>query len=269
MAINMIETISGLVSVLVLGIISLKLRVVDLTGFLAGLIVGWSVFIFGGWRWFIVVLTFHVAAGMFTKYKYKVKRKMGVAEEKGGARAWQNVLANGAVAALLSVAESYIALEVLFAGFLGAVSTSMADTLGTEIGLLSIQQPRLITDLRREVPTGTSGGVSLLGEITTVLSAGFIGLIAWTIGAQKWNITAILMISVLSGFLGSTFDSLLGAMVQASYKCSVCGKITEKSTHCKKHAIYLKGHKWIDNNTVNLLSTSFGALIGILAFRLI
>lgn len=269
MALNMIETISGLVSVLVLGIISLKLRIVDLTGFLAGLIVGWAVFIFGGWRWFIVVLTFHVAAGMFTKYKYKVKRRMGVAEEKGGARAWGNVLANGAVAALLSFAESFTALEVLFAGFIGAVSTSMADTLGTEIGLLSVQQPRLITDLRRKVPAGTSGGISLLGEIATFVSAGSIGLVAWIVGAQKWNITAVLLVSMLSGFLGSTFDSLLGATVQALYKCSGCGKITEKSIHCKKSAIHVKGYRWIDNNMVNFLATSFGAAIGILAFRLI
>ena len=269
MAINMVEIIFSLVSVFVLGIISLRLRIVDLTGFLAGLIVGWAVFIFGGWRWFILVLTFHVAAGLFTKYKYGLKRKLGVAEEKGGARAWQNVLANGAVAASLSIAESFTMLGVLFAGFLGAVCTSMADTLGTEIGLLSAQEPRLIINLKRKVPAGTSGGVSLLGEITTFAGAGFIGFLAWTIGAQNWGMIAFLKISLLSGFLGSTFDSLLGATVQALYKCSTCGKVTEKSNHCKKPAVYLKGHKWMDNNMVNLFSTAFGAVVGMLAFQLI
>jgi len=167
----------GILLVIIFGVLSLKLKIVDFTGFLAGLVVGWSIYIFGDWRWFIIVLTFHLAAGFFTKYGYKQKREKGAAEEKGGARAWRNIIANGGVAALFAFAEGFTSLEYFFAGFLGAVSTATADTLATEIGLLHSDEPRLITDLKKRVPPGTSGGVSLLGEIATILGAGLIGVV--------------------------------------------------------------------------------------------
>ena len=253
----------GILLVIVFGVFSLKLKIVDFTGFLAGLVVGGFIYIFGDWRWFIIVLTFHLVAGFFTKYKYKQKREKGGAEEKGGARAWQNIIANGGVAALFAFAEGFTSLEYFFAGFLGAVSTATADTLATEIGLLYSGEPRLITDLKKKVPPGTSGGVSFLGEIATILGAGLIGLVAWTLNPQTWSLPTILIVALISGFLGSTLDSLIGATVQAKYRCSVCGKITEKRHHCNHPSIYLGGNRAIDNNVVNLLATLFGAFIGI------
>lgn len=257
----------GLLLVIIFGVLSLKSKIVDFTGFLAGLVVGWSIYIFGDWRWFIIVLTFHLVAGFFTKYKYKQKREKGVAEEKGGARAWRNIIANGGVAALFAFAEGLTSLEYFFAGFLGAVSTATADTLATEIGLLYSGEPRLITDLNKRVPPGTSGGVSLLGEIATILGAGLIGLVAWTLNPQTWSLPTILIIALTSGFLGCTLDSLVGATVQAKYRCSVCGKSTEKRHHCDRPSIYLGGVRAIDNNIVNLLATLFGAFIGILVLH--
>lgn len=254
----------GILLVILFGIFSIKLKIVDFTGFLAGLIVGWSTYIFGDWKWFIIILTFHLVAGLFTKYKYKQKRMRGVAEEKGGARAWQNVIANGGVAALFAFAEGLTSLECFFAGFLGAVSAATADTLATEIGLLYPGKPRSITNLRKSVPPGTSGGISPLGEAAAILGSGLIGFVAWVLNAQTWSLPTILMIALVSGFLGCTLDSLIGATIQAQYRCSVCGKITEKERHCNQPSIHLRGNRAIDNNMVNLLSTLFGAWIGII-----
>ncbi len=269
MTINLFDAGIKFLLVIIFGIVSLKLKIVDFTGFLASLLVGGAIFIFGGWKWFVLILTFHIVAGLSTKYKYEEKRQKGVAEEKKGARAWQNVLANGSAAAFLAVVNGFIINDVLFAGYLGAVSTAIADTLATEIGLLSPKQPRSIVNLSKEVLSGTSGGVSLLGEIASILSAGLIGLLTYITAAQNWNLQTALIISVVSGFFGSTFDSLLGATVQARYKCKVCGKNIEKKFHCEKHAIHLKGYSWIDNNMVNLLAVTFGSGVGILVFHLI
>jgi len=260
---NPFQLSTGILLVVLFGILSLKMKIVDFSGFLAGLLIGWSIYIFGDWRWFIIILTFHIVAGFFTKYKYKQKRRKGVAEEKGGARAWQNIVANGGVAAFFAFVEGLIPLECFFAGFLGAVTTATADTLATEIGLLYTGKPRLITDLKKSVPAGTSGGVSTLGEVATVLGAGLIGLVAWT-STQTWSLLTTLAITLISGFLGCTLDSLIGATVQAKYKCSVCGKNTEKRYHCNHLSIHLGGNIAIDNNMVNLLATLFGAFVGIL-----
>jgi uncharacterized protein (TIGR00297 family) len=195
-----------------------------------------------------------------------MKRKKGVAEEKRGARAWSNVLANGSVAALLAILNAYNLNEVAFAGYIGAVSTAIADTLATEIGLLSPQEPRSIIDFKR-VPSGTSGGVSLLGEIATIASAAFIGVIAHVTQAQNWSLLTALFISILSGFSGSTFDSVIGATLQAQYKCIECGKKTEKSRHCGKQSIHLRGYRWIENNVVNFISINVGAVVGIVLFH--
>ena len=259
----------GILLVIIFGVLSLKLKIVDFTGFLAGLVVGWSIYIFGDWRWFIIVLTFHLAAGFFTKYGYKQKREKGAAEEKGGARAWRNIIANGGVTALFAFAEGFTSLEYFFAGFLGAVSTATADTLATEIGLLHSDEPRLITDLKKRVPPGTSGGVSLLGEIATILGAGLIGVVAWILNPQTWSLQTILTVTLIAGFLGCTTDSLVGATVQAKYRCSVCGKITEKRHHCDRPSIYSGGMRAIDNNTVNLLATLFGACLGIFVLHML
>jgi len=255
----------------VFGWLSLRTRIVDKSGLVAGFVVGSSVFIFprDGWKWFAVILVFHLVAGQFTKYKYEVKRRRGFAQEKGGARAWQNVFANGGVAALLAAGEGLIASDVFLAGFIGAVGTATADTLATEIGLLYPRNPRSIADLRKEVPPGTSGGVSPLGEFATLLGSFIIGLAAWLLGifaSPEWNFVKVMAIALISGFLGCTVDSMIGATVQGMFRCSICNRITESKTHCGGPSVYISGCRAIDNNLVNFISTGIGASVAVLVY---
>ena len=55
-------------------------------------------------------------------------------------------------------------------------------------------------------------------------------------------------------------DSILGATIQSAYKCSICGRRTEKMLHCGTKARLIKGIRWIDNNVTNLIATFFGAV---------
>lgn len=247
-----------------LGGLSLKARMVDSSGLLAGLIIGGSVLTFGGWRWFTLIVIFHFAAGAFTRYRYEQKRVIGAAQPRGGARSWRNVLANGAVATLMASVEAVTQRDVFFFGFLGAISTSTSDTLATEIGLLHPSKPRLITKLTRRVRPGTSGGVSLTGEAAALAGALMIGMTAWILGSGVEAPMRILSIAVISGLFGCTVDSVLGATVQAIYECPKCGGIAEGDEHCGVRARYVKGIRLFGNNTVNLISTVAGAGVAIL-----
>jgi uncharacterized membrane protein len=69
------------------------------------------------------------------------------------------------------------------------------------------------------------------------------------------------------GVLGCNIDSLLGATIQAIYKCPSCGTLMEKKISCCGQPLkHYRGIKFIDNNAVNLLSTMFGAIIPIILY---
>ena len=250
--------------VLVFGIVSLRKKLVDLTGFMAGLVVGLSVIFLGGWNWFIVLLLFHLVAGVATKWKYEYKRRLGVAEEKGGARGWRNVLANGLLASITVSLEKIFGGQVWAYAYLASVSTAMGDTLATELGLLSPSKPRLITRPWIRVEPGTSGGVSLLGYLATILAGLIVGFSGYLLGVVPYennqDVLTTVFIVTTSTLVGVTVDSILGATIQAQYRCTVCGKLTEKPIHCGRRAILVKGFKVIDNHVVNIIGIGSGVL---------
>jgi len=253
-----------------LGVASLLLKTVALSGFMAGLVLGALVIIYGDWNAFLVVTSFHVIAAIFTKFKYERKRSMGVAQEKGGAREWENVVANGAWATVAAVCEGWMGGKGFAGAYLASVSTGLADTLATEIGLLSRREPRLITNLRQRVEHGASGGVTPLGTSVALLASLFIGFLA--VFLTDWmGVSGILaevspsakvVASTVGGFLGTLVDSIMGATVQGIYVCGSCGKPTERKKHCGKEARKVRGYEAIDNNVVNFSSIFVSFLIG-------
>jgi len=256
--------------VLVFGVVSLKKKLVDLTGFLAGLFVGLIVILLGGWNWFLVILSFHIVAGVATKWKYEYKRRLGVAEEKGGARGWRNVLANGIVASIAVMLEYILGGRLWAYAYLAAVATAMGDTLATEIGLLNPGKPRLITKPWIRVEPGTSGGVSFLGYLASALAGVIVGVIGYHLGViplsevPGTNPLYVVTTVVIATIIGVTVDSIIGATVQAQYRCSICGKLTEKPVHCGKPAVLIKGIRWIDNHVVNIIGITSGAVVATL-----
>jgi uncharacterized protein (TIGR00297 family) len=241
------------------------LRAIDGRGFLASTVVGFVIICSGGISWFVIVAVFFTLGVAFTLYKYGYKRRLGSAQEKGGTRSWPNILANGGVAsviALLSFTRPTVNLSVLF---LGAISTSAADTVATELGLLSHEKPRLITNLAMTVTPGTSGGVSWLGILGAVFASFIIGSMAFFLGLMPTRID-IVPICVTSGVLGATFDSVLGATVQRKGHCLICNKPTEAPRHCGESTQVRAGVRYVDNNLVNLMATVVGAAASFAVF---
>ena len=267
----------GCLVVGLMGVVSIKAKIVSTSGLIAGAVVGMVVWIFGGWAWFILILIFHLSAAAFTKVKYERKARQGLAQEKGGARAWQNVMANGGFPTLCAATEGILVLlsigftlDIFLFGFIGGIATMCADTISTEVGLLSKTEPRLITTWQK-VPAGTSGGITVLGELGALTGSLLIGVPAMLLAGvglltipftnAPINLTYQLLIAAVgAGMFGSFIDSIFGATIQGIFKCKVCGKITEKAKHCGEKSIYQKGVAFFENNMVNFTAAVAGGL---------
>ncbi len=219
------------------------------------------------------MIVFFVTGSALTRFRYDYKKKLGSAQEKGGTRSWPNTIANGGLSAAIAVAEYYTHQEIFVIAFLTSVAAAMSDTVATEIGLLSRSKPKLITNLSKTVEPGTSGGVTPLGETVTFGSAlgiAVLGALLSIIG-RGTNIALLsAAISIIAGgVFGSTFDSILGATVQASRRCDVCGVLTENRRHHDKEARLVKGIGFIDNNVVNFLGILSGVIVSVVIYILI
>ena len=159
---------------------------------------------------------------------------------------------------------------VLASAFYGALATVNADTWATELGVLARGQPRLITS-GHPVEVGTSGGVTVEGFAASLAGAMFIGVVGFvliqaaaraTTGAWLLSDWVVVLVAAISGFLGSAFDSLLGATAQAIYYCDKCGVETERTRHrCGEPTRLIRGRRWLNNDWVNFLASLAGALV--------
>ena len=214
----------------ILGFITYYRKSLDLFGSAVMIIMGIVIIFSAGVNWLLLIVLFLVMSLLATKYSKKYKRSLGQFE---GRRTSKNVISNGVVACFMAAFGGYYLPFV--GGFIGAIATATADTLGSEIGVLD-PHPRLITTFQ-SVDPGTNGAVSVLGTVVGIVGAAIIGIVAWLLGIVPSPLSAI-AVSVISGFVGCFTDSILGALFENR------GMIT--------------------NEHVNLMATIVGAIVGIL-----
>src|SRR2546426_773313 len=134
-------------------------------GSLAAFVVGMVIGVFGDVTWLFLLLFFLLSSFLATRYRFALKEALGVQEGLRGERKATNVLANGfapmAVAAISLTMPPGFPKIVSGIVFLSALAVAGADTLASEIGVLSRRTVLITTG--RPVPPGTDGGVSPLG----------------------------------------------------------------------------------------------------------
>ncbi len=256
---GVVGTIAGLAVVLAVGSVGYLHRSVDRSGFAAGLLIGSMFVLAGGLPVTFMLITFFLVGSAFTKYKYSLKEEMGVAEMKGGARTWRNVIANLFFPTIAVLTYFLLSWEPAKLAFLASLSGALSDTLGSEIGVLSRSFPVMIHNFRR-VPPGTSGAVSPLGTAASLVGAFIIPLEALFFSLVDFN--GFIIASTL-GFLCSFVDSILGAILQVRYRCEGNGRLVEDPSLCREGATRVSGLPGLDNHAVNLISTGVVAIAAI------
>ena len=228
---------AGLVFAFAVAVLAWHFRALTLRGAVAAGILGLVIWEAGGWTWALPMLVFFALGSLASRLRGRPSET----------RTPVQVLANGWVPGTLAYLYTFHPASSLMVGYLAAVCEAAADTMATETGG---PQPRDILT-RTPVPRGTSGGVSLQGFLGGLGGALVVGGAAWMTGYPAPGVG----LAVLTGFLGSVVDSLLGARLQGRWRCRVCGKTVEVPVHCGQPGILLRGRSFLDNNMVNALST--------------
>jgi uncharacterized protein (TIGR00297 family) len=256
------QIIYGFILAILIAYLAYRAQSLNASGTLAATLVGTVVFGLGGLQWAILLLTFFItSSGLSRAFK---KRKQGLDEKfsKGHERDAGQVFGNGGLATLFVLVHAFYPESSLgWVGFAAALAAVNADTWATELGVLNPTPPRMITDLRKRVEKGTSGGVSLFGTFASLLGASIIALPA-ALFTGNWLLFPLISVS---GLAGSLFDSLLGATVQAMYYCPTDKKETEKHPlhTCGTQTVHIRGWEWLDNDWVNFACSAFGVIIAL------
>ena len=256
------QPLLGFILAIIIAYLAYRAHSLSQSGAIAATIVGTVVFGFGGLQWAILLMIFFITSSVLSRAFRKRKQNLDEKFSKGHERDAGQVFGNGGLATAFVLVHALWPESIVgWAGFAAALAAVNADTWATELGVLNPTPPRLITDLKKRVEKGTSGGVSLFGTLASLLGAAIIALpAAWFTG--NWLLLPLIS---LAGLAGSLFDSLLGATAQAMYYCPTDQKETEKHPlhTCGTQTVHIRGWRWLDNDWVNFACSAAGVVVAL------
>ena len=262
---SFLETSIAIALAGVISIISVRARVLDLSGGIAAFLLGTIVFSIGGLSASIVLILFFIVGSALTRLPRK-NHLRPTDDSSQLSRNWKQVLANGWIpgVTMLTLYLKPELREETTVVFLGAIATAAADTFATEIGTRYSKRTVSLATFR-PIQNGLSGGVSFIGTLASVVGALTIA-VGFYFSRSLGNLCEFAGINwflpiLAAGFLGAMIDSWLGATIQVKYRCGTCGSITEARTHCGNVSERISGITWIDNNVVNAISILMGGLL--------
>ena len=262
----------GLCLAFLVAVFSCRARFLTASGSVGTFLLATLVFGIGGWTWAVPILTFFLLSSLLSKIGKTRKVQLDAVFEKSSRRDIGQVLANGGLAGLTVVLYNYFPSPVWYFLYLGALAAVNSDTWATEIGVFSRTLPRSIKNFKKVSP-GTSGGITPLGTFSALLGSFVIVLSGWLVAGPGFRLSILqplFWIIAAGGFSASLVDSLLGATVQAQFRCPLCGKTTEKQSHCQsRETKHVSGFRGWNNDWVNGICSFSGIIFVWVGIRLL
>jgi len=233
-----------------LALLAWRYRALSKRGIVAALAIAVAMMA-SGTKLLLLMVMFFSTSSTLTKLKYEEKGRKGEGEREGGRSAAQVLCSGGvpAALALLSAALPHLSHPLKRAA-VACIAYSNADTWASEIGVLSREEPFLVTNPRVRVPAGVSGGITLLGEVGAVSGSAAIAVASLLLGLLSPSECAL---TLVLGWVGELLDAVLGALAQAKYVCTKCGVLCDREVHsCGAPARRVGGVSFLRNEVVNL-----------------
>ena len=227
-------------------------RYLSVSGLVGAIIMAIFLLGFGGSNYLYPLVIFFITSSALSFVQKESINK------KNSNRNINQVFSNGGPALFICIANYFQPSDLLYPCFLASVAAANSDTWGTEMGKLSKSNPIDIIS-GNEVPNGTSGGITIIGTIGSLFGSITIGIIGYLFIIDK----TIILLVVISGFLSSLIDSILGSTKQARFISPDGNILTEKN---KMNYFLYTGSKIITNDTVNLYCTISGPFLFLIFF---
>ncbi len=221
----------------VAAMITVVLKKLDVKAAATAVIIGFAVWLGEDYAGIVLLATFFIAGTLTTSLNMRKKQQAGLAEKSDGQRTAGQVIANGGVAAILSLMaflfnEYKLLLLLMIAS---ALSSATADTVSSELGDVYGKKFYNIISLKKDM-RGLNGIVSFEGTLMGIGGSCLIALIY----SLYSGFTIHFIFIIIAGTAGNFIDSVLGATLE------------------RKHVL--------NNNAVNSLNTLAGALTGLLLY---
>ena len=261
-----VNLIFGIILASAISLISYRLKLLKISGIIAVFFLALIIYTFGTWQWTLPIVTFFVLSSLLSKFRKSKNESVESYFEKSDERDHLQVLANGGLASVLVILNYFYSSELFYIVYVSMVASVCADTWATETGTLFKAKTINILSFKKVEP-GISGGISFPGIFGALAGAFVIAItsLPWLESDYLMNVIIILF----AGFVGSIADSLLGASVQAQYKCRVCKSITERKIHCNKETNLFSGIRWVNNDAVNFGAGISGGIFSIILYDVV
>jgi len=223
-----------------------------------------------GTVWAVLTALYVVASILLSGYGAEVKASRLGRLQGRAYHTWRHLAGRLGWGMVLVILVQLQHTDVLDYAFVGVIATALADVAATELGTLSAQPPRRLSD---GVATsyGAPGAVSQIGLVAAAAGSWLAGFIVALRARALWN-DALLwlpMAALAGGFIGTLSDSLLGAVAQSRYYCEHCRMISRSATHwCGLNASHTGGLRWVTGELVGLVGSLVGGSVTVLIMLL-
>lgn len=237
------------------------LKIMEYYAALMSGVIGFLFYCFGGANYLLFVITCYIIMFAVNIIGKILKNDLSSVVKKTGKKDFIEIFVNGAWSVLAIILFIIFKNKTFMAISLVTISAGFVDSLASDVGTLSTKKPYDFIK-RTSVEKGVSGGITLMGSV-----ASYVGSLVFAIGVKficNYSVGAIFIMSAIM-YVGSLVDSILGSLIQAKFKCNVCGKVTEKEEHCNVMTTLVGGVKRANNDVVNLLA---GFSVFVLSFVL-